>query len=389
MKRKVTRWFFIFLCLLASLSKAQVNSGYATNYTELGSPYGGCGVPQDLLETQNFVALNVYNSPGNYTAFGHPVTGSNLKYLGEFDNGLNCGRWVKVTIGANCQGTNDGAQNQAFCRGAGAKWVDDNYSGATLYMIVADACPDANAWCRDSPYHLDMVQSSLNLFEKNGKAVGDMYPKSWNNREITWEYVEAPDYSGDINLYFLKGSQRYYAAIMINNLPNGIHGVEQKVGNQWVKATMNSDLGQSYILPTPDVTSYTIRIYDADDQLLNQGRQYVFSLPTACGGNCTPAATATSYQTIDIVTDLEDVYQVADNVYFTVEDGLLIGHKRDMAYTNELDFTVLDTQGKIIAENGQIDPGHQAFALARVQKGMYIVVMKSQGGQTFAKRVLY
>ena len=29
----------------------------------LGSPYGGCGLPQDQLETQNWIALNVFNTP--------------------------------------------------------------------------------------------------------------------------------------------------------------------------------------------------------------------------------------------------------------------------------------------------------------------------------------
>ncbi len=52
----------------------------------------------------------------------------------------------------------------------------------------------------------------------------------------TWEYVPSPDYSGDINIYFTVNSHKYYPGIMINNLPNGIHGIEQKVGNSWVIA---------------------------------------------------------------------------------------------------------------------------------------------------------
>ena len=31
-----------------------------------------------------------------------------------YDNGLNCGRWVKVTIGNYCTGVNDGAPGQPF-----------------------------------------------------------------------------------------------------------------------------------------------------------------------------------------------------------------------------------------------------------------------------------
>ena len=47
-------------------------TGNATWFTGLGSPYGGCGLPQANLDTQNFLALNVQNSPGNYTSLPVP-----------------------------------------------------------------------------------------------------------------------------------------------------------------------------------------------------------------------------------------------------------------------------------------------------------------------------
>ena len=34
----------------------------ATHFDGLGSPYGGCGLPQAELESPDFVALNVYNT---------------------------------------------------------------------------------------------------------------------------------------------------------------------------------------------------------------------------------------------------------------------------------------------------------------------------------------
>jgi hypothetical protein len=42
-------------------------TGNATWFSGLGSPYGGCGLPQANLDSQNFLALNVQNSPGTYT----------------------------------------------------------------------------------------------------------------------------------------------------------------------------------------------------------------------------------------------------------------------------------------------------------------------------------
>ena len=43
--------------------------GNSTYFDGLGSPYGGCGLPQANLDSQDFVALNVYNTPGDYTFY--------------------------------------------------------------------------------------------------------------------------------------------------------------------------------------------------------------------------------------------------------------------------------------------------------------------------------
>ena len=287
------------LSLIAFTHAQDVYQGMATHFDALGSPYGGCGVPQNLLETQNFLALNAFNTPGNYSTRTRPLTGADTALLGEFNNGGNCGRWAEVTIGAYCTGTNDGAQNQPFCRGSGAAWNDDKYSGAVLDMLVADCCPDANAWCRDSRYHLDLATASLNTFAKNGTAVGDMNPDHWNNRKISWHYIEAPQYSGDVRIFFMKGSQKYWVAILVTHLKNGIHGVQQKVGATWTTATRNSDLGQSYILPNTSSTTYTIRIIDASNTAINGSREYTFSLPASCANNCVDDATETTFTTFD------------------------------------------------------------------------------------------
>lgn len=268
--------------------------GVATHFLGFGEPYGGCGIPQSKLETQNFVALNVFNSPGNYTYWPRPLSGANLGYLGEFDNGKNCGRWVHVTIQEDCNGLNDGAQNQPFCRG-GTGWFDDGKKGAELDMLVADSCGDDNAWCRDSRYHLDLATGAVtSRFMLAGQPV-NLLPDNFNNRKISWHYIEAPNYQGDINIYFMQGAEAYWPAIAINNLKNGIHGVEQLVNGQWVRAAMNSDMGQAYILQG-GVSRFQIRVYDVNDQLINGGRVYTFDFPTsACGNKCTAPVTQVTY----------------------------------------------------------------------------------------------
>lgn len=67
-------------------------TGNATYFSGLGSPYGGCGLPQADLDTQNFLALNVYNTPGSYGSEPRPIPAADASIMGMFDNGLNCGR---------------------------------------------------------------------------------------------------------------------------------------------------------------------------------------------------------------------------------------------------------------------------------------------------------
>lgn len=272
-------------------------TGSATWFDNLGAPYGGCGLPQDQLETQNWIALNVFNTPGDYEMYPRPLTGANLTKMGMWNNGQNCGRWVRVSISDYCTGVNDGAPNEAFCRNG--SWVEDKYNGATLDMLVADSCGDANAWCRDDPYHLDLAHASLNTFVIDGEPVGDMAPDHWGNRHVTWQFIPAPNYSGDIEIGFIQGSQKWWTGVSINHLPNGIHGIEYYADDAWVPAEMNTDMGQSFLIkPMVEAgTDYRIRVKDVADEYVFGGREYSFSLPDSCGGTCSDPRTVTTYTT--------------------------------------------------------------------------------------------
>jgi Cellulose binding domain len=273
-------------------------TGNATWFSGLGAPYGGCGLPQSALDSQNFLALNVQNSPGVYSDLPRPISAANASEIGMWDNGLNCGRWVQVTIGNYCTGTNDGAPNLPFCRNGSL--VADQFNGATLDMIVADSCDDGNAWCKDDPYHIDLAQASLNLFQLGGKPVGDMYPNSWNNRQVSWQFITAPSYTGDIKIGAIQGAQTYWPAIAVSHLPNGIHGVRYFANGSWVSAGMDSDQGDDYIIgPTTGTgtggTQYEIQVIDASGSLVNNGEIYSFSLPAGCTTGCGPTYTPISY----------------------------------------------------------------------------------------------
>ena len=275
-------------------------TGNATWFSGLGGPYGGCGLPQANVDSQNFLALNVQNSPGDYTNLPRPIPAADAAEIGMFDNGLNCGRWVQVSIGNYCTGINDGAPNEPFCRNG--SWVADQYNGATLDMVVADSCDDGNAWCKDDPYHVDLAQASLNQFVLNGSPVGNMYPNHWNNRQVSWQFIPAPNYTGDISIGAIQGAQPYWPAIAISHLPNGIHGVQYYANGSWVSATMDSDMGDDYIIgPTTGAgtagTQYEVQVIDSSGNLINNGRVYSFTLPSGCTNGCSAPYTSISYTT--------------------------------------------------------------------------------------------
>jgi hypothetical protein len=286
--------------IAATVPNPAMYTGNSTWFSSLGQPYGGCGVPQANLDTQNFVALNVQNDPGIYDDYlPRPITGAGLAQIGFFDNGANCGRYVHVTIGDFCTGINNGAEDFPFCQGADG-WVTDQFTGAELDMVVADSCQDGNAWCRDDAYHLDLAQPSLNLFELNGVPVGDMFPNSWQNRQIHWYFEEAPLYTGDINIGFITSASVTWGAISITHLQNGIHGVNYFSNGAWVAAVMDGDLGEDYVI-SPTVTGgsqYEIQVLDITNQPINNGRIYSFSFPASCPVDaCLPPFTQVTYTT--------------------------------------------------------------------------------------------
>jgi hypothetical protein len=274
-------------------------TGNSTWFSALGTPYGGCGVPQEYLDTQNFVALNVQNDPADYTLFlSRPISSEYASEIGLWDNGMNCGRWVHVTIGDFCNGMNDGEQDEPFCRG-GTGWVADQFTGAELDLVVADSCQDGNAWCRDDPYHLDQAEAALNQYVLNGATVGDMNPTYWNNRQIHWNFELPPSYTGDINIGMLANSTSAWTAISVTHLPNGVHGLQYLSGGVWTKAINDGDMGEAFLI-SPTVaggTEFEVQVYDITNTLINNGRIYSFSIPASCGSVCTPAFTPVTYTT--------------------------------------------------------------------------------------------
>jgi hypothetical protein len=129
-----------------------------------------------------------------------------------------------------------------------------------------------------------------------------MYPSHWNNRQVSWQFIPAPNYTGDINIGAIQGAQTFWPAIAVSHLANGIHGVRYFANGNWVNATMDSDQGDDYIIgPTTGAgtagTQYEIQVTDASGNLINNGRVYSFTLPSGCTNGCGPAYTPITYTT--------------------------------------------------------------------------------------------
>jgi cellulase/cellobiase CelA1 len=124
-----------------------------------------------------------------------------------------------------------------------------------------------------------------------------MYPNHWNNRQVTWQFESAPNYTGDINIGVIQGAQPYWPAIAISHLPNGINGVQYLSSGTWVNATMDSDQGDDYIIGPNGSTSFQIRVIDSSGNLVNNGEVYSFSLPSSCTNGCSAPYTQVPYTT--------------------------------------------------------------------------------------------
>ena len=88
------------------------------------------------------------------------------------------------------------------------------------------------------------------LQEGRGKPVS-IPVGTWGNPKIRWQIHSGPRPTrGACTSTLWRGASPYWPAILITNLPNGLHGVEvQGKNGVWAPASMLSDQGQVYILP--------------------------------------------------------------------------------------------------------------------------------------------
>ena len=266
--------------------------GHATNFDGVADRGGGCGTPPDLIDQESggrFIALNVQDTRGNYQDM-LPRPNTTGKGVGAWNNGKNCGRWVRVVLDDDCRGQNDGVAGQGFCRGGQGYQADSN-NGAEQYFLVVDSCQDPNAWCRDDPFHIDISARGIRQFKKNGQTVNI---SAWTNRLVRWQFIKAPSYSGDLKIGFVEGnfytvSQGAWLSVIIANLENGISKVEASAAGsgQWQQLKMVGDNGLKFEnVPASPSKTWDLRVYDYDGQLIARGGKSVYRFGFPCDGRC-------------------------------------------------------------------------------------------------------
>ena len=118
----------------------------------------GCGIPPELLRDNSgapipYVALNVQNTPIHDGPLPRPLA-ADSEFKGLYDNGLNCGRWVRITFLEDCVGfgSNAHAEPPSLCgvdpntQNPLQNYAPDQWTGTVVYAVVADSCQDNNYW---------------------------------------------------------------------------------------------------------------------------------------------------------------------------------------------------------------------------------------------------
>lgn len=258
-------------------------TGFATHFDGFGIPYGGCGVPQSWLVDKNgkelpFVALNTQLSDFSVPAHVEPIPDS---LLGLFNNGKNCGRWMKITLKKTCKrGSNT---NERVCI-VGNTYGVQNYesdadTGKVVYGYVADKCSDVNVWCRTDKYHVDLSTQSISQFVK-----------TWGNKLVSWDFIDGHpseySFNADISYGWAQGAYLpYYTALIIYNIENGISrvNVKSKLGTM-IPGRPNGILGQMWVLPWDTDTTNSNIVVEAFDVSGSSYGKWSVNFP--CGTKC-------------------------------------------------------------------------------------------------------
>lgn len=313
-----------------NLEAQERNTGHVVNtmFANDGG-MGGCGVTSTLMQyiyqntgtvdlSKNYIALNVYSQVMGFDPQapfwggaegglkGYLTTGATVAYpftpyhrvipslypayLGLYNNGLNCGRWVQADFDNQaCQDRTTPEGISKFCPNVPGL----TYAGLKMQAYVFDSCEDNNGWCRDDAAHIDV----------NAAAVP-------NNLYLQWKFIrnpyyadpKAPSWLKDVWFAWFSQASRYWSYLAVLNAENGVANLAYNIGDvnnptwinshvlagdnnvTWVSTSNNGQLWQ--VEPTNALTdagppvnpTYQVRLFDPLGYPANHGTIYQFKL---------------------------------------------------------------------------------------------------------------
>lgn len=312
-----------------NLEAKEQNTGHVVNTTfSNDGGMGGCGITSTLIQyiyqntgtadySKNYIALNVYSQIMGFDpkapfvgqkGYLNGTTGTNVAYpntqyhriipslypayLGLYNNGLNCGRWVEADFDKQiCSDRNTPDGISKYCPSVSGL----TYGGQKLFAYVHDSCEDNNGWCRDDAAHIDVNLNALN-------------PPA--NYYLQWKFTKNPYYTDskaaswfkDFWFAWFASPSRYWSYIATLNSENGVSNLIYNVGDPnnpawinshflagdnnvtWASGSNNGELWQ--IEPVNSSTDnvpptnplYQIRMFDSLGYPANHGTIYQFHL---------------------------------------------------------------------------------------------------------------
>lgn len=322
-----------------NLENQEQGSGHVVN-TQFSNDGGvaGCGISSTLMQymyqvastrpgntidrSNNYIALNVYSQifgfnpqapfwgdpEGQVKGYLTPAGTTNVAYssmpyhrilpslypayLGTFNNGLNCGRWVQANFDTqHCLDRTSSTGISKSCPSVS----NLTYTGENFQGYVFDSCEDNNGWCRDDAAHIDVNPKAF--------TVPDNYYLQWKFiRNPYYADTSAPTYLKDIWLAWFNQASKYWSYLAILNAENGLSTLQYNIGGlnnpTWINSHYlggNNDLtwsstssdGQLWQVEPmnaltdanpPNNPSYEIRLFDYLGYPANHGAIYQFSL---------------------------------------------------------------------------------------------------------------
>ncbi|WP_440682609.1 hypothetical protein [Cysteiniphilum halobium] len=295
--------------------------GCGTSYPLMQAIYKTAGTAKNYAK--NYIALNVFSNlmgynpqapywssssgEGNvkgYVTFkkganGYPyrhyyriIPALYPSYLGLYNNGLNCGRWLEVnTSEQTCNGAS--GNTVGFASKACQNKPATEYQNQHFYGYVFDSCEDNNGWCRDDTAHIDINSAIIH-----------------QNYFLSWHFAKNPYYSDqsvpsslhDVWLAWYGVATKWWSYLTVANTPNGLGMMQYNIGAidkpvwvdshfmgggndlYWSSGSSNGQLWKVEPINTltraepSDDPSYEVRFFGTDGYPINGGKRYIFKL---------------------------------------------------------------------------------------------------------------